>query len=912
MKTETPIRVLHLEDNDHDAELVRRTLTDDDLKLEVTRVMKRETFVNALEDGAFDLILSDYSMPGFDGGRALALAREKCPDTPFVFVSGTLGEEAAVQSLKNGAANYVLKGRLNQLPPAIRTTLQEAAQRKHSQDSLKALQQRANLFQRISETVTDLVCVLDLHGRRLYTSHSYQTLFGPEPLHGTDAFADIHPEDRERIRDIFKETVRTGVGQDAEFRFLLKDGTIRYVESHGGVIRDVEGRISNIIVVSRDVTKRKCAEENLKASEERFRSVIQTANDAIVLADTVGNIAAWNSAAQRMFGYSEAEVQGKPLTILLAERYRNGQEPGLAILPDARSVQRSAFSPLGQGPAFFSFIAVAVELHGLRKDGTEFPLEISLSTWKRGADSFYSAVFRDITERKQLDQQLRNQAALIEHATDAICVIDMEARITYWNKSAESLYGWSTSEAVGEQAHDLLFKTRPEQSNEAFRTLIEKSEWEGEMHQVTRAGKEIIVHSRWTMMHDSEGTAKSILVINSDITEKKKLEAQFLRAQRLESVGRLAGGIAHDLNNVLAPILLCAQMLGPKLQEQNDKKMIETIEASARRGAEMVSQLLSFSRGGLERLRGKPGRVELKTLLEEQVKMARQTFPQNIEIRAHIPKKLSPIIGDSTQLFQVLMNLCVNARDAMPNGGTLELQAEEVVIDREYVRLHPDAKVGPHVALTVSDTGTGIPPEIIESIFNPGFTTKPNGKGTGLGLATVMTIVKNHHGHIQLHSEVGKGTCFKIFLPASEEQGASTQVPHPADVPQGHGEWILVVDDEQSIREILTTTLEHFGYRVLDASDGTEAMARYTKYKDRIALVVADMVMPFMNGSALIRALKRLEPGVKILGITGRIEDEQLASVAEKMGVTLLEKPISSEKLLQHIHQLLATSEKRN
>src|SRR5439155_1446993 len=259
-----------------------------------------------------------------------------------------------------------------------------------------------------------------------------------------------------------------------------------------------------------------------------------------------------------------------------------------------------------------------------------------------------------------------------------------------------------SAEVMGKPAHDLLFKARPQQSTEAFRILIDKSEWEGEMQQITRSGEEIIVHSRWTLMHDSEGTARSILVINSDITEKKQLEAQFLRTQRLESVGRLAGGIAHDLNNVLAPVLLCAEMLAPKLKEQSDQKMLETIEASARRGAEMISQLLSFSRGS----DGKPGRVNLKALIEEQVKIARQTFPPHIEIRAHVPKNLSFTIGNTTQLFQVLMNLCVNARDAMPDGGTLLLEAENVTIDREYVRLHPDAKVGPHVALTVADTGT--------------------------------------------------------------------------------------------------------------------------------------------------------------------------------------------------------------
>jgi PAS domain S-box-containing protein len=525
-------RVLHLEDNDHDAELVRRTLEEGGIYVDMTRVMKRSTFVEALDQGAFDLILSDYSMPGFDGGSALDIARKKCPATPFVFVSGTIGEEAAIRSLKNGAANYVLKDRLDQLAAAIRTTLQESTEQQNAEQSLHALRQRADLFQQISQTVTDLVCVLDSHGRRLYTSPSYQSLFGAEPLHGTNAFDDIHPEDRERIRQMFQHTIKTGLGHQTEFRLLLKDRSIRYLQSHAAAIRDPEANA--VILVSRDVTKRHCIEENLKASEECFRSVIQTANDAIVVADPNGNIITWNAAAQRMFAYAESEALGQPLTMLLAERYRDGRAAGLPLNPNS---DRAGVS---------RFLALAVELHGLRKDQTEFPLELSFSTWKKENQCFYSAIFRDITERKQLIDQLRSQAALIEHATDAICVINMEAQITYWNKSASLLYGWSATEAVGKMAHDLLFKSRPAQASEAFRTLIEKCEWEGDMHQVTRAGKKIFVHSRWILMHDSDGTAKSILVINSDITGKKKLEGQFARAQRLESVCGLAGGIAHD------------------------------------------------------------------------------------------------------------------------------------------------------------------------------------------------------------------------------------------------------------------------------------------------------------------------------------------------------------------------------
>jgi len=910
---ESPLRVLYVEDNAHDAELVRRRLTDDGIAAEFTRVTTRDNYLNALEQGHFALIISDYSMPGFDGGTALTLAREKRPETPFIFVSGTLGESVAIESLKRGAANCVLKDRLERLGPAIRSALQEAEARQRLQQTKETLYERAEFFRQISENVTDLVAVLDLDGRRLYTSPSYQTLFGQQPLGGSDAFADIHPEDRERIRRIFQESVKTGVGQHADFRFLLRDGTIRHIESHGGIIRDKSGNICNVVVVSRDVTKRKRAEEQLKASEERFRCVIQTANDAIILTDGSGNISVWNSAAQRMFGYSEEEVRGKPLTSLLPERYRERHQPGRG-LPASSSASR--------------FLAIAVELHGLRKDGTEFPLELSLSTWHNEGTTFYGAILRDITERARAQQtleqlrrqnelllnaagegicgldragkitfanpaaarilgyyvdeligrgwlevvcqakpdqlaaspsdfpinatlnnglvqritseylyrkngarfpaeyvstpilekgecttgavvvfkdvteqhrvaeQLREQAALLESAPDAICVIDLDARIVYWNKSAERLYGWSASEAVGTIAHDLLFKEETQRPNHAFKTILTGREWEGELRQITKTGGEIIVQSRWTLLHDSEGAPKSILVINTDISEKKDLEAQFLRAQRLESVGRLAGGIAHDLNNVLSPILMIAPLLQSKLTAEDDRKMLEIVETSARRGADLVRQILSFSRGG----DGSEGLVQIKILINEQVNVARQTFPPAIEIRSRVANDLHPVVGNATQLFQVLMNLCVNSRDAMPNGGTLLLEAENVLFDSEYVRRHPEAQRGPHVLVTVSDTGVGIRPEIIDKIFSSFFTTKKQGKGTGLGLSTVLTIVKNHRGHLRVTSTVGEGATFKIYLPAAEKniaQGAKEE--HP-ELPRGKGQWILVVDDEETIR----------------------------------------------------------------------------------------------------------------
>jgi PAS domain S-box-containing protein len=1009
---ESPVRILHLEDDDNDAELIRRALGKTGMAAEITRVVKADSYANALQRSSFDVIISDYTLPGFDGGSALVLAKQQCPETPFIFVSGTIGEEAAIDSLKRGATNYVLKDRLNRLGPAVQLALEESAERRRLRHAENAVRERAEFFQMISENITDLVAILDLEGRRLYTSPSYQNLFGKKNLRGSDSFADVHPEDRDRMQQLFKETVRTGHGQRAEFRFQLEDGTVRYIESHGGIIQDQEGKPSSVIVVSKDITKRKLAERALKDSEDRFQSVMQAANDAIVLAGGDGNIIAWNSAAQRVFGYSEEDVRGKPLKMLLAPAYRNGHTPGIGLNSAAAS----------------RFIAVAVEAQGHRKDGTEFPLELSVSTWKTGVETYYSAIFRDIserngirqvlnqlrrrnevllnaagegicgldqdgtitfanpaaakmlgyyvdelaglkfcdvtsrltdapshaeesafsltlgdgierrsadqvfrrrngtsfpveyvvtpirekervtggvvvfkdiTERQQTEERLREQAALIDNATDAICVINMDACIIYWNESAERLYGWTSAEAIGKVAPELLFKNEAHRPSEAFKTLLEHRTWEGDLHQITKAGQEVVVHSRWTLMHDLQGAPKSILVVNSDITDKKALETQCLRAQRMESIGRLATGVAHDLNNVLTPILMCSQVLAPKLGAA-DKQMLDAIESSARRGADMVKQILSFSRGAeTER-----GLVLLHQVIDEQVKIARQTFSPSIDIQSRVASELWPVKGNATQLYQVLMNLCVNARDAMPKGGKLLIEAENVVIDAEYGRLNPETKPGPHVIVTITDSGVGIPRGKLKRIFEPSVTSKRPGEGMGLGLSMVLNIVKNHNGHIQVKSEVGKGTTFKLLLPATTENNATGRTDQPPSNPsaaRGKGEWVLVVDNEQTVREITTVTLEHFGYRVLQASDGTEAVARYAKYQDRISLVIADLVMPFMGGAATIRALRRMNPNLKVLAVSGRVAGK--TSLGPE--IPFLEKPFSSEKLLSRVHELL-------
>src|SRR5690348_5378902 len=544
------------------------------------------------------------------------------------------------------------------------------------------------------------------------------------------------------------------------------------------------------------------------------------------------------------------------------------------------------------------------EIKNRAKDGSFYWVDTTIVPFlnSEGKPYQYVAIRSDITERKRAEEQIREQAELLDQAQDAILVRDLDHNILFWNKGAEKIYGWPAEDVIGKNAQELLYRERSPQFDAARQAIILAGEWKGEMHQVRRDGTAITVESRWTLVRNEDGQPKSILVINTDVTEKKRMESQFLRAQRMESIGTLAGGIAHDLNNVLSPILMAIDMLQLKSTDESSRKWLEVLRANAERGGNMVRQVLSFARG----VEGERVALQPKHLIKEIVKILRETLPKSIEITFKIPTDLWIISADATQMHQVLMNLCVNARDAMPDGGSISIRAENVFVDENYARMHLEAKAGRFVVITVSDTGPGMSPEVQSRIFEPFFTTKEMTKGTGLGLSTALTIVKSHGGFINVYSELHKGSQFALYVPALDTPGAAEAAVAQTDLPLGHGELVLVVDDEESIREITRGTLETFGYTVMTASDGTEALALYADKKNEIAVVLTDMVMPFMDGPATIRALQRMNPQVRIIAASGLGVGQRAGEGALEGVSVFLNKPYTAEKLLKTLAQVLA------
>ena len=500
---------------------------------------------------------------------------------------------------------------------------------------------------------------------------------------------------------------------------------------------------------------------------------------------------------------------------------------------------------------------------------------------------------RDVTERRQAEARLQEQASLLAKARDAIVATDLEWRVTYWNASAERLYGLKTSDVIGRKIEELGLNYEAGKVVAARTMVLAKGEWRGELRVQTRTGVTVLVESTWSLVVEG-GQPRSILMIDTDVTERKKLESQLLRAQRLESVGTLAGGVAHDLNNVFTPVLLTLDLLAPKAATNEERQIVEKTRASVAHGAALVRQLLAFARG----VDGERVQIDATAALAAVEPLVRQWLPSTVELVVRHTAPPWPIEANLTQLNQVLVNLAMNARDAMPQGGRLELNTANVTVDQAHAEANPGIKPGRFLRISISDTGTGMTQEVVDRIFDPFFTTKPPGKGTGLGLSMVAGIMKNHCGFVQVESEVGRGTTFHLFFPACPSL-ADALPPIKREPERQPGQGVLLVDDEPAVREALRALLQRAGYAIFPAEDATSALREFEHCRDQISLVITDMMLPDRSGLEVVKTLRAIDPNLPIIAISGMMASGNYDELLHlQPPVQCLSKPLPPRVLL--------------
>ncbi len=878
-----PFSFLILEENRGDTDRIRACLCAEWPDCTVRVVRDRPSFEQTFEKRGFDLILAGSSGPGWDGRQALAWARRRDPEVPFILVGSVQDEEWLVESIRNGATDCVLKEHLGRLVPAARKALAEVGKRRNSHQTQRGLRRAELPYRVLFEQAPDAMVVID-PGTTLPVE--FNDLACGQLGYSRNEFAKLRVADyvldRRRTEKRLAAALKAG---RAEFETSLRTKTGDIVETWM-TVRAVDLCHGQVLhTIWRDVSAQRRARLELERSERYFRALTELGSDVVAVLAPDGGVRYVSPSVTRMLGYDpQALLQHNVFGLL-------HPEDELLARDTLARVQRVQSDPQW---------TAALEVRVRHQDGAWRHVEVVGQNLLHDASvAGIILSVRDVTDRKQAQVRNFEQAALLDNAQDAILVCDLESKILFWNRSCERVYGWTAREALGKNADELLFAPEAPRPISAFKGLIAKGEWHGQLVQVHQNGQEVVVESRWSLVRDDEGEPKSILIINTDVTEMRRLQAQLLRAQRMEGIGALAGGIAHDLNNVLTPILIATELLQDTVGGPEGRRLLETLRGSAQRGAELVRQILSFARGTGETVAD----LQLRHLIHEHEKILRETLPRSIKLEISVPKGLWLVKGNATKLSQVLMNLSLNARDAMPNGGEIRLCARNVKLDSAAVPSGTDLKPGAYVVISVSDTGVGISPDLLPRIFEPFFTTKDPTKGTGLGLTTALGIVKSHGGALTVSSEAGRGTEFSVYLPAVQTHRAPQTTTGRRLLPPGSGQVILVVDDESSGREMITATLASHGYTVLTASNGAEGLNVFRTQSDHIDLVLTDMAMPVMDGPSFIRALRSIRADLPVLAISGVIEPAGPNETAPS--IPILEKPCTAEELLAAVHRLL-------
>jgi PAS domain S-box-containing protein len=672
-------------------------------------------------------------------------------------------------------------------------------------------------------------------------------------------------------------------------------GTLHEAMEHRVQQRTAELKNADQSLVG-EIADRRKTQTNLTESNRRFHDLLENVELIAMTLDRDGRVTFCNDYLLELSGWRREEVLGADWSETFLPESVGKTKAQFFVKKGAGKIPSHQESPIKIRTGELRDIAWS---NTMLRDGT-------------GRIIGTASIGEDVTDRNRVGRVLQESEErfrqLAENIREVFWITDFAKRgIIYISPAYEVVWG-RTCASLYAAPQTWLESIRPEDRERialAVQTKQAQGTYDEEYRIIRPDGTERWIRDQAFPVRDADGSINRCVGVAEDITESKRLQEQFFRAQRMEAIGTLAGGIAHDLNNILAPVLMAPVLLRESARTDQERRLLDMIEQSGKRGSNIVRQLLTFSRGtGGDRVS-----VQLRTLTQEMGEIMRETFPKDITVRKEVARDLYSVLGDPNQIHQVMINLCVNARDAMPDGGTLTLGAKNVELTMEDVGTQAPAKPGPYVALFVTDTGQGIPPEIIDRIFDPFFTTKGPTKGTGLGLSTVLGIVRSHQGFTTVASKVGKGTTFTVYLPAVAADNRRPSAPAGDAIPRGHGELILVVDDEEPIRNATRSILEHYGYRVETAADGEEGLATFVVNRGAVKLVLTDLMMPVMGGIPLIRGLRAMDPNIRVLATSGLMDLENDAKLKALAINGVIPKPYDALDLLTAIHAQLHTDQ---
>jgi PAS domain S-box-containing protein len=886
------IKILLIEDNPGDARLIEEMLKEANVRFELVCEERLSSGIERIRSDGFDIILLDLGLPDSQGLGTLTKLNEIRQVAPVIVLTGLADETVGLQAVQEGAQDFLVKGQIEK--NLLMRSIKYAIERKKTGEALKATAAELKEAQRVAhigswdwDAVTDTIT----------WSAEYYSILNLDPKVPPPDYQNhlkiYTPESSARLDAAVKKATQTGEPYELDLEIAEPTGPTRWICARSETKRDTNGRIVGLRGTAQDITERKKAEDKLRESEEQFRSIFNSAMDGILIADIeTYKFLTGNNTICRMLGYTVDEIGGLSVMDIHSEKdmpYVIGQFEKL--------VRRE--------------IVIDIDVPVRRKDGSIFYADITTSALTFAGKACLMGIFRDITERKKAEKELWERDAFIRNILETVdegfIIVDRQYRILSANKAFCRSANLQEGQVLGRLCYEVAHHCDKPCFECGEECAVKHTFETGEPHEVSHThvsdnGTKYHVEIKSYPITDASGNVVSAIETINDVTEQKKLEEQLRHAQKMEAVGTLAGGIAHDFNNILNVIMGYGAMVLDSLESDSPSKdQMNEVLAAAERAANLTKRLLVFSRQQVVDV--KPIDVN-ETILGVQ-KMLVRIIRENIEFNLDLADSQLKVMADAGQIEQVLMNLTSNARDAMPEGGRLTISTRLQELDDEYVATYGYGEPGMYTLITVADTGCGMDAETQNKIFEPFFTTKGIGEGTGLGLAISYGIIKQHNGYIKVYSEPGQGTVFKIYLPVVEESGLPDKMTEAPDAVKGGNETVLVAEDDASLRKLTRIVLESYGYSVITAEDGEDAITKFMENTDKIQLAILDMIMPKKSGKEASEVIRGKSPLTKILFASGYTMDNINTRELTESGFDFIIKPIRPQDLLRKVREML-------